>query len=151
MTIAESSGEFRCQDIEVNTPSSTRSAPTRSTTISALIMASFLLIAGVAHFVVPAKFDDIVPTWLPFGTRFWTLISGAAELSIALGLFYPRTRARAAWAALGLFVAVYPANIYMAWEWRDRSISEQLVAYGRLPLQFLLFWWAVTIARQAKK
>lgn len=114
-------------------------------------MASFLLIAGVAHFAVPTKFDDIVPTWLPFGVRFWTLVSGAAELAIALGLFYPRTRARAAWAALALFVAVYPANIYMAWDWRDRALSEQLVAYGRLPLQFLLFWWAVTIARRAKK
>ncbi len=116
----------------------------------ALIMASLLLVAGVTHFAVPAKFDDIVPAWLPFGARFWTLLSGTAELCIAIGLFYPRTRARAAWAALGLFIAVYPANIYMAWDWRDRATSEQLVAYGRLPLQFLLFWWAVTIARRAK-
>jgi len=128
-----------------------RRSPTRATTCSALIMASFLLVAGVTHFAVPAQFDDIVPTWLPFGARFWTLLSGFAEIGVALGLFYSRTRARAAWAALGLFIAVYPGNIYMAWDWRDRATSEQLIAYGRLPLQFLLFWWAITIARRAKR
>lgn len=137
--------------MEVNHPSNTRRARADATTRSALIMASFLLLAGVAHFAVPAKFDDLVPTWLPFGARFWTLLSGLGEIGVALGLTYPRTRARAAWAALGLFIAVYPGNIYMAWAWRDRAISEQLVAYGRLPLQFLLFWWAITIARKAKK
>ena len=151
MAITDSCREIGCQYMEVTFPSTTQHAPARATTRSALIMASFLLIAGIAHVVVPAKFDDIVPAWLPFGARFWTLISGGAELCIALGLFYPRTRARAAWAALGLFIAVYPANIYMAWDWRDRTTSEQLVAYGRLPLQFLLFWWAATIARHAKK
>jgi len=151
MTIADSCRSIGCQYIEVNNPSNAYRRSARATTRSALILASFLLITGIAHFAVPAKFDDLVPAWLPFGRRFWTLISGGAELCIAIGLFYPRTRARAAWAALGLFIAVYPGNIYMAWDWRDRAIGEQLVAYGRLPLQFLLFWWAATIARHAKK
>ena len=151
MAIADYYSEIRCQYMEVNSPSSTHRTCARARNRSALIMASFLLIAGIAHFAAPARFDDIVPTWLPFGARSWTLVSGGAELCIALGLFHPRTRAHSAWAALGLFVAVYPANIYMAWHWRDRAIGEQLVAYGRLPLQFLLFWWAATIARRAKK
>jgi uncharacterized membrane protein len=47
-----------------------------------------------------------------------------------------------------LFVAVYPANLYMAWEWRDRELSERLVAYGRLPLQIPMIWWAVALARR---
>lgn len=151
MVIADSCREIRCQHVEVNSPSNRHRTPTGATTRSAILMASFLLIAGIAHFAVPAKFDDIVPAWLPFGARFWTLTSGGAELCVALGLLYPRTRALAAWAALGLFIAVYPANIYMAWDWRDRAVGEQLVAYGRLPLQFLLFWWAATIARRANK
>jgi uncharacterized membrane protein len=64
-------------------------------------------------------------------------------------LFNPKTRKRAAWGAVVLFIAVYPGNLYMAYDWRDRELSQQLVAYGRLPFQFLLIWWAITISRKA--
>jgi uncharacterized membrane protein len=35
----------------------------------------------------------------------------------------------------------------MAWDWRNEEISRQLVAYGRLPFQFLFIWVALRIAR----
>jgi uncharacterized membrane protein len=114
---------------------------------SARIMAAFLLTAGVMHFVNPTFFDNIVPPWLPPSERFWTNISGVGELCIGAGLLVRSTRRRAALAAFGLFVAVYPANLYMAWDWRDHTLSDQLVAYFRLPLQFGMFWWALSIAR----
>ena len=50
---------------------------------------------------------------------------------------------------MGLFVVVYPANVYMAWDWRDRPMSEQLVAYTRLPFQFLFIWLAWRVAKQS--
>jgi uncharacterized membrane protein len=98
-------------------------------------MAAFLLTAGIMHFANPTFFDNIVPPWLPPSERFWTYISGVGELCIGLGLLARTTRRRAALAAFGLFVAVYPANLYMAWDWRDNALSDQLVAYFRLPLQ----------------
>jgi uncharacterized membrane protein len=110
-------------------------------------MAAFLLTAGVMHFANPTFFDNIVPPWLPPSERFWTYISGIGELCIGLGLLKRSTRRRAALGAFGLFLAVYPANLYMAWDWRDHALSDQLVAYGRLPLQFGMFWWALSIAR----
>jgi hypothetical protein len=30
----------------------------------------------------------------------------------------------------------------MAWDWRNHAASDQLVAYGRLPFQFLFIWVA---------
>ena len=39
---------------------------------------------------------------------------------------------------IALLVAVYPANLYMTWDWRDRSASEQVISWLRLPLQFVL-------------
>jgi uncharacterized membrane protein len=36
-------------------------------------------------------------------------------------------------------VAVYPANLYMTWDWRDRPAGERAVSWVRLPLQFVLF------------
>jgi uncharacterized membrane protein len=114
---------------------------------SARIMAAFLLTAGVMHFANPTFFDNIVPPWLPPSERFWTYISGVGELCVGIGLLMKSTRRRAALGAFVLFLAVYPANLYMAWDWRDHALSDQLVAYLRLPLQFGMFWWALSIAR----
>ena len=108
----------------------------------ATILGTFITIAGVMHFVNPQFFDDIVPPWLPPSERFWTYASGVAELIVGPMLLVARTRRLGALAAIALFVAVYPANIYMTWDWRDRPLSEQIVSYGRLPLQFVLIWLA---------
>ena len=114
---------------------------------SAIVLGLFVLGAGVTHFVNPTFFDAIVPPWMPFGTRFWTIISGIAEVIIGTSLLRRSTRRRAALATFVLFVAVYPANLYMAWDWRDRPIAEQLISIGRLPFQFLFFAWALSVAR----
>ena len=94
------------------------------------------------HFVSPDFFDAIVPPWLPPSERFWTYVSGVAELIVGLMLFVPRWRRRGAIALMVLLVAVYPANLYMTWDWRDRSVSEQVVSWVRLPLQFVLIGMA---------
>ena len=114
---------------------------------SAVVMGGFLLFAGVMHFVNPDFFNDIVPPWLPPSESFWTYISGIAEIVIALLLFQPSTRRRGAYLAVALFVAVYPANLYMTWDWRDRTMSEQFISWARLPFQFLFIWVALRIAQ----
>ena len=119
--------------------------------LSAQMMASFLGFAGVAHFVVPERFNPLIPPWLPGDAIFYTYASGVAELAVAIGLFLPRTRRLAGWGAALLFLSVYPGNIYMAYDWRDREISQQLVAYLRLPFQIPLIWWAVNIARKTPR
>ena len=113
----------------------------------AVAMGAFIGVAGVMHLVSPAFFDAIVPPWLPPGQRFWTYASGVAELVVGPLLVARPTRRKAAYAAISLLVAVYPANLYMAWDWRDRPVAEQLVAYGRLPFQFLFIWLAWLVAR----
>ena len=115
--------------------------------VIAIVLGLFVTMAGVMHFVNPEFFDDIVPPWLPPSERFWTYASGVAELVVGPMLFWRRTRARGAIAAIVLFIAVYPANIYMVWDWRDREFSERLVSYARLPLQFVLIWMALRISR----
>ncbi len=101
------------------------------------------------HFVNPSFFDAIVPPWVPGSERAATYASGVAEVLVGVGIVFARTRRLALWSAAALFVAVYPANLYMAWDWRDRELSERLVAYGRLPLQIPLVWWAIVAARRA--
>ena len=113
----------------------------------AVLMGGFLLFAGISHFTNPDFFNDIVPPWLPPSESFWTYLSGVAEIVIALMLFNPTTRRRGAISAVLLFVAVYPANLYMTWDWRDRTLSEQFISWARLPFQFLFIWAAIRVAR----
>lgn len=113
----------------------------------AVVVGAFVGFAGVMHFASPQFFNNIVPPWLPPNREFWTYTSGVAELVIAYLLLRPSRRRHGAIAAVWLFIGVYPANLYMAWDWRNRAISEQLVAYGRLPFQFLFIWVALQIAR----
>jgi uncharacterized membrane protein len=108
----------------------------------ALGLAGVLSVAGVAHFVVPKSFDAIVPRLLPGSQRFWTLISGAAEVTLAVGVARPATRRVSATLAAILLVAVFPANVQMAIDWRSRPAPEFAISLLRLPLQIPLIWWA---------
>lgn len=112
----------------------------------AVVVGLFVGFAGVMHFASPGFFNEIVPPWLPPSEAFWTYASGVVELVIAGLLLRPSTRRAGAIAAIWLFIGVYPANLYMAWDWRDRPLGDQLVAYGRLPFQFLFIWVAWRIA-----
>jgi uncharacterized membrane protein len=117
-------------------------------TRSEKLLAAFLLGAGIVHFLNPGFFDAIVPPWVPGSERAATYLSGVAEILVGAGIIATRTRRVALWSAAVLFVTVYPANLYMAWDWRDRELSDRLVAYGRLPLQIPMVWWAIASARR---
>ncbi|MEU8523852.1 hypothetical protein [Streptomyces sp. NBC_01216] len=114
---------------------------------SALLLAGLLATAGTAHFVAPRQFDAIVPRALPGSPRAWTRASGVAELALAAGLALPTTRRASARATALFFAAVFPANVKMAYDWRDRSAAAKAVAYARLPLQVPLIVWAGRTAR----
>ena len=117
---------------------------------SPLLLAGLLAAAGAAHFASPRTFDAIVPRALPGSPRTWTYVSGAAELVLAAGVALPRTRRRAAQAAAAFFVGVFPANVKMAADWRDRPTPQKAAALGRLPLQLPLVLWARAVAKDAE-
>ncbi len=122
-------------------------------------MALMLIATGITHFLFPKPFDTIVPPFLPGDPRIWTYLSGFAELIIAALLFIALDKKFAGkpvrlwgvYAAFALFVAVFPANIYMAIEWSSRDFPAPLFAYLRLPLQLGLFYWAWALAKEIKK
>jgi uncharacterized membrane protein len=116
----------------------------------AVVMGVFISLAGIMHFANPDFFNDIVPPWLPPSESFWTYASGVAELVVGPMMIAARTRRAGAFAAIALFVGVFPANIYMTWDWRDRAFSEQIVSYGRLPLQFVMIWAAWRVVNSTR-
>jgi uncharacterized membrane protein len=119
------------------------------TRIRPVLLTALLAGAGVTHFAKPGFYDQIVPHALPGPPRAWTYLSGVAELGVAAAVARPSTRFRGALAALGLFIAVYPANLQMAVD--ADSVKEKAIAYGRLPLQLPLFWLAWKVSRDARR
>lgn len=108
-------------------------------------LVTLLVGAGVLHFVRPEFYDALIPPFLP-SPRAWTYASGVVMLGCALAVAVPRTRRRGALATAVLFVAVFPANIYLAIEPGD---LPRWAALARLPLQIPLVLWALQVARRA--
>ncbi|MEU8139695.1 DoxX family protein [Streptodolium elevatio] len=118
---------------------------------SARLLAGLLAGAAVAHAAAPSQFDAVIPRQLPGKPRTWTQVSGAVELALAIGIAVPRTRRMSAYAAAGFFVAVTPANVQMAYNWRRRPAPWRAAAIARVPLQIPLVLWARNVARAAGK
>jgi uncharacterized membrane protein len=117
-------------------------------------MAAAYVVAGVAHFVAPDGFVQIVPPFLPAPLLLVSL-SGAAEIALGLGVLHPRTRRLAAWGLIALLVAVFPANVYMATSGvvvtgtpLGTLDPSPLVRWGRLPFQPVLIAWAWWYTRE---
>ncbi len=125
--------------------------PWRWQRIAPYALAGLLTLTGTLHFVAPRPFEQIIPPFLG-DPEPGVYLSGAAELACAAAIALPTTRRAGALAATILFVAVFPANIYMAYDWSDREWwPDRTIAYLRLPLQIPLIVWAWRVSRRARR
>jgi uncharacterized membrane protein len=119
--------------------------PQRQQVASRILMGAFMA-SGTVHMVRPQVFLSIIPRAIP--ERHHTnliYVSGLAELLCAAGLVR-RTR-WAPVASLTMLAAVFPANVQMALDagtGRNPGLADnRLLAWGRLPLQFVMGWAAL--------
>jgi uncharacterized membrane protein len=109
------------------------------------LMATAYIAAGINHFINPNFYIKMIRDFLPFAPAL-VFISGIAEMMCGVGLFIPAMRVFAAWSTISLLVAIFPANIYMAMH----AEKWHLPLWGlllRLPVQFVLIWWAYIYTR----
>lgn len=114
--------------------------------VSRWLLALLFMLAGVLHFVFPARYAEVIPPALPYPLML-VFISGACEFLGGLGVVIPSTRRFAGYGLIALLIAVFPANItmltnQMAYGW---SLATLLLIL-RLPLQFLMIWWVYRAA-----
>ena len=111
------------------------------------VLAFASLIGGTPQFMYPDQFARIVPP--PFPPLPAVYISGFFESLGGIGLLIPLVSVAAAWGLLALFIAVYPANIYMTLHniQVDGIPQSQALYLARLPLQFILIAWAYWYTR----
>ncbi len=111
--------------------------------ISIVLMSLFYVSVGISHFTDPYWFVQIVPPYLPYKLEL-VYISGFFEIILGLMILIPSVRLYAGWALIILLIAVYPANIYLAQTNGAAMNTTPLIAWGRLPFQFVfigLAYW----------
>ena len=114
--------------------------------ISILAMSFFYVCVGIQHFLDPAWFVQIMPPYLPLHYEA-VYLSGFFEILFGVMLLFQKTRYFAAWGLILLLIAVYPANIYLAFNevpQKALGISAFAASWARLPIQFIfigLAYW----------
>ena len=114
---------------------------------SIILMSIFYVGVGIKHFTNPMWFIKIVPPILPYKLSL-VYISGFLEILFGILILFPTTRYIAAWGLIFLLIAVFPANIYLAITNGAALNTTPLVAWGRLPFQFIFIaiaYWHSTI------
>jgi len=86
----------------------------------------------------------IMPEWLGWHKQL-VIISGIAEITLAILLLFKRTQKLAALGIIMLLIAVFPANIQMMLNYYKEQNPMLWLAILRLPLQLLLIWWAYSL------
>mgnify|MGYP001307549292 FL=1 len=117
--------------------------------ISILIMSIFYINVGIKHFIDPGWFLYIIPPFLsPIGLEL-VYISGYYEILFGAMLLVPMFRKIAGYGLILLLIAVYPANLYLAFYEEPQKlidISAFAASWIRLPIQFiflgLAYWHA---------
>ena len=104
---------------------------------------------GCQHFINPSFFLKIVPPYLRFHLEL-VYISGGFEILFGIGLLFKKTRLYASWGIILVLIAVYPANIYLAFNevpQKAIGISSFVASWVRLPIQFVLIGLAFKVTK----
>jgi uncharacterized membrane protein len=110
-----------------------------------LLLALFLLTAGVGHLVAVEEFLGQVPTFLPLREEI-VVVSGLVEIGLAAALVLLRGRRLAllGWVVAGFFVAVFPGNVWQLVNGSDSfGLDTTTARVVRLFFQPLFVVWAL--------
>lgn len=121
------------------------SIPAAVVVAARLVLAAFLLVAGVGHLVATDEFLGQTPTFLPWREAI-VVVSGLVEIALAVGLVVLRREALARWGwVVGVFfVAVFPGNVWQLVNGSDSfGLDTTTGRVVRLFFQPLLLAWAL--------
>ena len=104
--------------------------------LSIYLMSVFYIWVGVDHFRRPEWYEQIVPPFLPLKYEL-VLISGFFEMILGFMLLLPRARYIAGNGLILLLILVFPANIYLAYTNGAALGTSPIIAWVRLPIQFI--------------
>ena len=104
---------------------------------------------GISHFYNTDFFLKIMPPSFPFHLES-VYLSGFFEIIFGMGIMIKFFRKYASWGLILLLIAVYPANIYLAFNEVAQykiGISSFMASWVRLPIQFILIGVAYLVSK----
>lgn len=107
--------------------------------ILSFIFGFLLLFTGITHFIKPEIYLPFIPEFLPQNAINYFI--GIIEFILGVGVFIPRFRTLATLGILLLMLAFLPLHIIDVFK-ENPAIGSHAMAYIRLPIQFVLIWWA---------
>lgn len=109
------------------------------------VLGLLFIIAGANHFRTPKIYEQIIPPYLP-SPKLLTILSGIAEMVLGFMLLNPEMQSTAAWGIIILLILFIPVHIYMLQEKKAALKMPKWALIIRLPLQFVLMYWAYQYA-----
>jgi uncharacterized membrane protein len=120
---------------------------------SRVALALFFIVAGIAHFISPARYLAIVPSYFPWPAAM-VLLSGVAEILGGVGVCFRSTRRAAGWWLIALLIAVFPANIHAITTGMiiGGHVLPAWILWARLPFQLVFIAWVYHVClRQSER
>jgi uncharacterized membrane protein len=115
------------------------------------LLAGIFVVGGALHFLSTQTYLRLMPPQVPYPQEL-VYLSGIIESGLGIMLLIPKTGRIAAWALIHTLIAIFPANIYGAvTSGTDHPAMPGVpvvLAWLRLPVQFLLIAWAYLYTRR---
>ena len=104
-------------------------------------MAILYILAGANHFRKPEIYFKIIPNSLIY-KDFINFMTGFLQIVFGVSLLLPKYPSVAAYSIIILLLLIFPSNLYMVFNKKARLGIPLWLLVIRLPLQFLLIFWA---------
>ena len=111
------------------------------------LLIAFYLVMGAMHFVAPAQYLGMMPSWLP-AHQLLIALSGIVEIALAILLIPMKTRPIAAKLIIAMLVVFFFAiHIPESIRYYQTGDEKFIASILRLPVQFLFIAWAWLFAK----
>ena len=104
-----------------------------------LFLGVFFMVAGIGHFVNPEKYFAFIPDFLPKPPA--NNLAGFVEIIAGAFLFVSKLRKIAGLIILVMMVVFLPLHVIDIFKDKP-AIGSHTLAIIRLPLQFVMIYWA---------
>ena len=79
--------------------------------ISCWIQAIFYFVLGANHFIDPEAYYELIPPYFKY-PEFFNIVAGAAEMLLAIGLVFQKTRKLAAYGIIAMLVVFITSHVH---------------------------------------
>jgi uncharacterized membrane protein len=105
--------------------------------IIGIILALFLLMSGIAHFLTPEMYFPLIPDFFP--KSIVNLLVGGVEILLGIGVFIPSFKKKALLGIFFLMIVFLPIHILDALK-ENPAIGIKTVALVRIAIQLVLIY-----------